>query len=163
MQTLPNRLRRVLSILTAFGLLLLVPACDSGNGDDDDGSGSGGGSINGMWAVSGPDEYFIQITNETVTFFDFLGDTVDAGDDCYEVDTLDIISRDGNVLNLGDADMPTFTLPFTATRSGDNLTIGYAGFGLTLTQSSRTAASMTPLCPGFGGKTDRLPKLLSAR
>ena len=72
-----NRLTR----LPALALLALAPlaltACDSG-GDDEDG-------VRGLWELQGSDTLYLEVTSSEVTFYDFLGDSVDEGPDCYSI------------------------------------------------------------------------------
>lgn len=121
---------------TLWALLLLplltTPACDSSEDKD---------TIYGVWEWRGSDEGFYVISSSKITVYDYRGDTVDNGDDCYSKLSLTLESLGDDEYQLSGA-----SDPITITRSGDVLTFSANGDSERYDLSSKKESDLKPLC-----------------
>lgn len=96
-----HRLRH-LPTLALLGLApLALTACDSG-GDDKS-------SAKGLWELQGADRLYIEIKSSEVVTYDYLGDSVDNGPDCYLIESADLEDVDGDEYTI-DGETATVTV-----------------------------------------------------
>lgn len=117
-------------------VLVAAPGCDIIGGDD---------GMEGIWEATGSDEVYLNVTKSLVTSYDYQGDSFDEGDDCYDISSLPVTSRDGDTWTLR-VDFFGQPLDVTMVRDGDRLTVTVLGETETFRRSSKKASDFTPAC-----------------
>lgn len=89
-------------------------------------------SIYNEWVLNegDGDVWFLEITKTTATHYDYMGDSYDEGDDCYDIWSVPI-SVSNNTITVND-EGETYTLSYSI--KGDILTISEEFEGETFTQ-----------------------------
>lgn len=146
------------ALLFALTLSIFVSCKDNGNDDDPF------EEIAGLWQLDSDegDILYIDITPDEVTSYDYLGDEYDEGDDCYLVETSEILEVDGDTFTIEAPEFEGGQLEVTITVvSGKlNVTITFLGEELTdtYTRSSAQTGSFTPVCEETAQTKSRLKK-----
>lgn len=135
-------------------LLLLSVVCftfssckDNGNNNDDL-----AGNVEGVWQLDSDegDVLYIDISTEAVASYDYMGDSFDEGDDCYEIDISDIVEKDGNIYTITNPEFPGSEFEATLELNGNKLTVSMQFMGGNLvevyTKSNAQTSSFTPEC-----------------
>lgn len=134
--------------ITAFLLIALttIQGCkDSSNNDENT-------SVLGLWQLSSieGDIRYVNITHETVTEYDFMGDEFDEGAECYEIDVQEILDINGSKYTFEDPFDPEATIEVDVTANGNQLTVvqpfGDATITLQFNKSNASISSFTPEC-----------------
>lgn len=134
--------------ITAFLLIALttIQGCkDSSNNDENT-------SVLGLWQLNSieGDIRYVNITNETVTEYDFMGDEFDEGPECYEIDVREILDINGSKYTFEDPFDPEATIEVDVTVNGNQLTVvqpfGDATVTLQFSKSNASISSFTPEC-----------------
>ncbi len=133
-------------ISTMLVTLISVQGCkDSNNEEEND-------SILGLWLLNSTegDINYIHITDDVVTFYDYMGDEFDEGPDCYNIGSDEILAVDGNTYTFQDPFDSEATIDVEITAKGNQLTVvqpfGGATFTITFTKSTVSIDTFTPEC-----------------
>lgn len=119
-------------------IVLATPGCDLLGGDDD---------LEGVWeSTDDRDVVFIRVTDDKITSYDFQGDAEDEGEDCYEIEDLEIISHDGDDYTVRAPIFENQQLVIKMVVDGDRLTVTVLGETETFDRSDRAVSSFTPEC-----------------
>lgn len=109
-------------------------------------------SVLGLWQLdsSEGDIYYVNITTEIVTFYDYLGDEYDEGPECYEIVANEILDLDGDTYTFEDPFDPKATIEVEVTANGNRLTVSQPFGGgtvmLEFSKSNTSIDSFTPEC-----------------
>ena len=123
---LPTRL------FAAVLLALFVIGCDSN--DDEK------GSIEGLWELRGADEFYVEITDDEINLYDYQGDSVDQGEDCYAIQFFDITDKDGDTYELDNE------TELEITRDDDELRVDDGDEVLRFNRSDEDVDDFEPAC-----------------
>ncbi|MGK7369259.1 MAG: hypothetical protein ACNS64_03515 [Candidatus Halalkalibacterium sp. M3_1C_030] len=128
--------------------LIALQGCkDAGNNDENT-------SVIGLWQLNSTegDIRYVNITDETVTEYDFMGDEFDEGPECYEIDIQEILDINGSKYTFEDPFDPEATMQVNVTANGNQLTVilpfGDATVTLQFNKSNASISSFTPECEG---------------
>lgn len=133
---------------TAISLIALtaIQGCkESSNNDENT-------SVLGLWQLNSTegDIRYINITGETVTEYDYMGDEFDEGPECYEIHIQDILDINGSKFTFEDPFDPDATIEVDVTANGNQLTViqpfGDANVTLQFNKSNASISSFTPEC-----------------
>ncbi len=147
------KLTAAVSALCMITLISLQGCKDSNSSNDAD-------SVLGLWQLdsSEGDIYYVNITSEIVTFYDYLGDEYDEGPECYEIVTNEILDQNGDTYTFEDPFDPEATIEVKVTANGNRLTVlqPFGGGTVTLEFSKSNASidSFTPECEENQLKTE---------
>jgi hypothetical protein len=135
-----NKLHLLL-LFVALSAVAFV-GCDSNDDDDDDYS-----AVLGRWEAldtEDQDDTYLNISDDEIVAHYFVAEE-DGGTDCFERETLNVVSRDGNEWTLRDTDT---TATVIIRRDGDDLetVISESGFSFTTRFDRSTRTDFTPLC-----------------
>ena len=131
----------ILSLILIFGF----GGCKDSNNTEND-------SVIGLWQLdsSEGDVYYVNITTEIVTFYDYLGDEYDEGPECYEIISYEILDVNGDTYTFEDPLDPEATIQVEVTVSGNQLTVeqpfGSGTVTLEFSKSNASVGSFTPEC-----------------
>lgn len=137
-------LRAILKI-SIICLIVLQGCKDSNNSDEND-------SVLGLWQLDSTegDVSYIDVTGETVTTYDYMGDDFDEGPECYEIDTQEILDINGSKYTFTDPFDPQATIEVDVTANGNRLTVVQPFGNITVTlqfsKSNASISSFTPEC-----------------
>lgn len=129
-----------------LGLLILQGCKDSNNLDDQT------ASVLGVWKLNSSmgDDQHIDISADSVTSYDYMGDSYDEGPDCYEITSEQILGIDGNKYTFADPFDPGSTYIVELTRKDNQLTarhnFGDVAITLSFTKSNASVGSFVPAC-----------------
>lgn len=125
--------------------LIGLQGCKDSNNTEDD-------SILGLWQLdsSEGDVYYVNITTELVTFYDYLGDEYDEGPECYEIITYEILDINGDTYTFEDPFDPETTVEVEVIANGNRLSVsqpfGSGTVTLEFSKSNASIDSFTPEC-----------------
>lgn len=109
-------------------------------------------SVLGLWQLNSVegDIRYVNITTETVTEYDYMGDDFDEGPECYEIDIQEILNINGSKYTFEDPFDPEATIEVDVTVNGNELTVvqpfGDASITLQFSKSNASISSFTPEC-----------------
>lgn len=142
-------MRYSISKILVVGLVCLFTAVSCKDSSTDS---NGNSSPNGLWKLNSTegDVAYVNITNTQVTFFDYMGDEFDEGEDCYEIELNEVLEINGNTYTFEDPFDPQETLEVEVTVDDDQLTVkmpfGDATVTFNYTKFGGNTNTFTPEC-----------------
>lgn len=103
-------------------------------------------SVEGVWASTGIDRVFLEITKHRFTTYDFAGDELENGPDCYRTAVASITTVEGDAYTLSSPTNPSLRYVVTLEIVEGRLTVATDGAVETFVRSERTVASFVPEC-----------------
>lgn len=108
--------------ILVVGLVCLFTAvsCKDSSTDSSDND-----SVNGLWKLNSTegDVAYVNLTNTTVTFYDYMGDDFDQEEDCYDIESEEIVEIDGDIYHFDDPENPGETVEVEITVENNTLTV----------------------------------------
>lgn len=132
--------------LAVLACLVLTAGCKSSSTD------SGDTEVEGLWKLNSTegDISYLNITATTVTYYDYMGDEYDEGEDCYEIISNEILEVDGDIYKFADPFDPEKTIDVTVTAAGNQLTVqqpfGSITVTIKFTRYNSNISEFTPEC-----------------
>lgn len=135
-------------------VLTIIISCKDNSTDS-----SGDATAVGLWKLNSTegDISYVKITTSTVTYYDFQGDEMDQGEDCYLIESEEILEVDGNIYRFRDPEDSESTIDIEVTVTGTTLTVkqpfGNGIVTIEFTKYNGNTSSFTPECVEQGPTT----------
>ncbi|MDR8392467.1 hypothetical protein NC796_15035 [Aliifodinibius sp. S!AR15-10] len=106
----------------------------------------------GLWKLNSTenDISYINVTETSVTTYDYMGDEYDQGEDCYLIEVEDILEINGNIYTFTDPFDDSKTIDVEVTVNGNTLTVKQPVASGTVTfeytKHNGNTSSFTPEC-----------------